>query len=195
MGKDYGSSFEQIEENYTSDWDEKDYTELIAERIEDYYSENRKIERTEKEIKASANRRRQKVLDYIAKVGKNDRTVFILPEGTEKVERGDIDIPDETVAILLPEGLETFCADIPKDVQYVNFPSTLKELYVTFSPDSPIEVLELPENLEKLDNVLFWYSPDKIRDMYVPGRTETPPEWHKSWDMFCNAHFGEYLKE
>ena len=135
------------------------------------------------------------MLDYIAKVGKNDRTVFILPEGTEKVERGDIDIPDETVAILLPEGLETFCADIPKDVQYVNFPSTLKELYVTFSPDSPIEVLELPENLEKLDNVLFWYSPDKIRDMYVPGRTETPPEWHKSWDMFCNAHFGEYLKE
>ena len=58
----------------------------------------------------------------------------------------------------------------------------------------PIEALELPENLEELDGVLFWYSPDKIRDMYVPGWTETPPEWHKSWDMFCNVHFGEYLK-
>ena len=135
------------------------------------------------------------MLDYIAKVGKNDRTVFILPEGTEKVEWDDIDIPDETVAILLPEGLETFRADIPNDVKYINFPSTLKELHVNFSSDSPIEALELPENLEKLDNVLFWYSPDKIRDMYVPGWTETPPEWHKSWDMFCHVHFGEYLKE
>lgn len=188
LGKDYGSSFEQIEENYTSDWDEKDYTELIAERIEDYYSENRKIERTEEEIKASANRRRQKVLDYIAKVGKNDRTVFILPEGTEKVEWDDIDIPDETVAILLPEGLETFCADIPNDVQYMNFPSTLKGLYVTFSPDSPIEVLDLKNWATYYSGIL----PIKSGIRMFPAGRKLPPNGIKAGICFV-MHISESI--
>ncbi|WP_407426765.1 hypothetical protein [Treponema sp.] len=44
---------------------------------------------------ASAARRRQRVLDYIAKVGKNAPTVFIVLEGTKKLVSGeDMDISD-----------------------------------------------------------------------------------------------------
>ena len=187
-------SLKIIEDEYKSDWTDKDYSELIAARIKEYYSIDRKIKRTEDEIKASAQRRRQKVLDYIEKVGKDDSTVYVLPEGTKKVEYGDLEIPDETVAVLLPEGLEVFKTCLPSSVKYINFPSTLKRLGDVFPPDSEIEEIELPENLEEVYSVLFWYSPDKTREVYVPGWAETPPEWHKQWDRFCNAHFGSYLE-
>ena len=191
-----GWELNEIESYYTSDWDDTDYSAQIEKWRSDYYSVNRKVAHTKEEIAASAARRRKKVLDYIEKVGKNDPTVYILPEGITDVGYSDIKIPKGTVAVLLPEGLVSFKADIPDTVKYINFPSTLKTLFPEFSSSSQIEALELPENLEELDYVLFWYNSDENKrwDVYVPGWSETPPEWHQAWDMFCNAHFGEYQK-
>lgn len=192
---DGDGELKEISSSYMSDWQEKDYSEEIAKRIEEYYSVKRKIERTDEEITASAARRRQRVLDYIAKVGENDPTVFIVPEGTkELVDCIGMDIPDGTVAVLLPEGLEFFSTKISSSVKYINFPSTLKILCPWFSSDSKIEPFEIPENLEKLTTVLFFYNPDddKKWEVYVPGYSETPPDWDQSWDMYCNVHWGEY---
>ena len=199
LGLDDDGSWElkEIESYYTSDWEEHDYSELIEKRRNDYYSVDRKIKRTTQEIAASAARRRKKVLDYINKVGRDSPTVFILPEGTKTVNWGDINIPDGTVAVLLPEGLETLIIRIPSSVKYINFPSTLKKLIPDIYSDSQIEAIELPENLEELGDILFWYNSNEYKrwDVYVPGWSETPPEWHKAWDMYCNVHYGEYLKD
>ncbi|WP_407426767.1 hypothetical protein [Treponema sp.] len=57
--------------------------------------------------------------------------------------------------------------------------------------------IELPENLKKLADVLFWYNEDddKKWTVYVSGYSETPPNWQQKWDMYCNVHFGEYMEE
>lgn len=188
------TSSEILKKEFVLEWDDTDYSELRKKRNEEYYAKNRKVERDENEIKASADKRRQKVLSYIENADTDDKTVFIVPEGTTEID-SDFSFPEETVAILLPEGLEIFdCGHVPDSVKYINFPSTLKKLDGwCFSASSELSELELPENLEELDNVLFWYTSDAKRKVYVPGWSETPVKWDKYWDICVDARFGEYL--
>ena len=58
----------------------RDFSEQVVKRIEEHYSVKRKIDYTNEEIKASAPRRRQRVLDYISKIGEKGSTVFIFPK-------------------------------------------------------------------------------------------------------------------
>lgn len=185
-------------------WEEKDYTELRKKRNEEHAPAKRKIKRTDAEIAASAKKRRQKVLDYIEKVGKDDSTVFIVPDGLKELSWKNIEIPNGVVAVLIPEGVEYIDIDLPDTVKYVNLPSTLKGIYSNFiSNVSELKILELPENIEFIGARLFsvYYDPEppdletiQSRKVYVPGWSDTPPDsrWHQEWDIKCHSYFGEY---
>ena len=72
-----------------------------------------------KKIKASSTRRRQRVLDYISKIG--EKALQFLSSRKHKGTSEDIgwDIPDNTIAVLVPEDLELFALTIPNSVKYI----------------------------------------------------------------------------
>lgn len=193
---DFDKLYER-EKPFKAEWDETDYTSLIEQRKKEFYSRNCKIERTESEIRASALKRRQKVLDYIEKVGKDDRTVYIVPEGTKKMLWNDTKIEEGIVAVLLPEGLEELNCDFPLSVTYINLPSTLKKLNCSgFYGRSNIKSLEIPENIEEITGCLFFPpSEDKPHYVYVPGFSDKPAEWDQVWDYFCEQAYGSYERD
>ena len=195
------------------EWEEKDYTELRKKRNEEIDPSAGKIKRTKEEIAASAKKRRQKVLDYIEKVGMDDSTVFVVPDGTKELIGSswtDIDIPAGVVAVLIPEGVEVIDYMFPDTVKYINLPSSLRRIGCLFYKFSEMKILELPENIESISGELFssYYGTSEdseyddstfdslvlSRRVYVPGWSDTPPseEWHQEWDKNCCSHFGEY---